>query len=147
MIKQINGLLGRFSYVSPLVLRIVVGIIMTAHGCDKLWSCFHPGQAGYAVTVSQFAALGIEPANIAAAMAGGGEFLGGLLVLMGLFTRIGALLVAGTMVVAIATVHLKGGLFAADGGFEYPLTLLAAAISLMVTGGGSILSIDSQMEA
>ncbi|MEZ4573762.1 MAG: hypothetical protein R2857_02340 [Vampirovibrionales bacterium] len=59
-----------------------------------------------------------------------------MLVLMGLFTRIGALLVAGTMVVAIATVHLKGGLFAADGGFE-SLTLLSAAISLMVTGAAA----------
>jgi putative oxidoreductase len=147
MIKQLNGMLGQFSHLSPLVLRLVVGVIMTAHGCDKLWGCFHPGQAGFSNTVAQFSGLGLEPATLTAAMAGGGEFLGGMLILLGLFTRLGALIVAGTMIVAIVTVHLKGGLFASDGGFEYPLTLLAGAISLAFTGAGPILSIDSQMDA
>ena len=56
--------------------------------------------------------------------------------MLGSGTRLGGMLISGTMVVAIITVHLQNGLFARDGGFEYPLVALAGAVSLICSGGG-----------
>lgn len=140
IVRKCNQWLSQYSYLSPFFLRVVVGVIMTAHGCDKLWGCFHGG--GLMETAKAFESMGLTPGILHAILGGGGEFVGGMLLLLGLFTRLGALLVAATMVVAIGVVHIQAGLFAMDGGFEYPLALLAASLSLLVSGGGSFMSAD-----
>ena len=78
--------------------------------------------------------LGLTPGMLWAALAGLGEFGGGLLVLLGLFTRLGALAIAIVMLVAILKVHW--GAFFMPTGIEYAASLFAAAVALLITGGG-----------
>lgn len=117
------------------ILRIVVGLVFAIHGGQKL---FVYGIDGVA---AGFAQLGLPLPYVAAILATAAEFGGGVALLLGLYTRWAAMPIAATMLVAIFHVHLKNGFFA-PGGFEYPLTLLAAAIALMSVGSGA-LSIDS----
>lgn len=124
----------RLLVFAPVLPRVALGVVFLAHGLDKLFGCF--GGGGLSETTQQFAELGLNPPQFQALMAGVMEALGGLFVLLGLFTRVGGAMIAATMVVAIVVVHGPNGLFARDGGFEYPLVALASAISLMLSGGG-----------
>lgn len=87
------------------------------------------------------ASIGLEPGVLMAFLAGSGEFFGGLFLLIGLLTRPAALVTAFTMIVAIFTVHIDNGLFMANNGYEFGLALLAATVSLLISGAGN-LSID-----
>lgn len=80
-----------------------------------------------------------------ASMAGGAEFFGGLLLIAGLFVRPAALMLAITMVVAIATVHLQNGLFMTNNGYEFSLALLVISVGLIYRGAGN-LSLDRLVE-
>jgi len=143
MLKQCAVLHSRLLPWAPLFTRLTLGVIFFAHGADKLFGWY--GGGGFKGTVSLMQNLHLEPAAFFAALSGGGELLGGILVFLGLLTPLGAFLIASTMVVAIATVHWEGGLFARDNGFEYPLTVLGAAISLIFSGAGSF-SLDSLLK-
>jgi putative oxidoreductase len=68
------------------------------------------------------------------------ELIGGLLVLFGFLTRVGAFFIGVTMLIAIIGVHW-GAFFANNKGFEYPLALLAMTLALLIAGGGQA-SID-----
>ncbi len=138
-IDFITHLMDQLAPWAPLSLRLALGVIFFAHGGQKLFGWF--GGEGFADTVSGFEQMGLCPGWFHAALGGGGESFGGLLVFLGLFTRFGAMLIAGTMVVAIVVVHGKNGLFAMNGGFEYPLCALSGALTLMLSGGGP-LSLD-----
>jgi putative oxidoreductase len=87
---------------------------------------------------------GIPVPTISAAVLIAVELLGGIALILGIGTRWVAVLLAFDMVVAILAVHLKNGFFMPHG-YEYPLTLLAASISLALTGGGRA-SLDSSLE-
>lgn len=65
------------------------------------------------------------------------ELLGALLFAAGLLTFVGAVLIAGAMIVAIITVHFKNGFWATGGGFEYNLILIAIVIGIALTGPGN----------
>ena len=69
------------------------------------------------------------------------ELLGGVLVGLGFLTRVGAFLIACVMLTAIMGVHLPGGFFQANRGYEYPMSLLAMALALLISGAGQA-SID-----
>ncbi len=97
---------GRLESLALTLLRISTGIIMAAHGWDKLQNLN--------ATVEQFGAMGIPKAGVYLAIAG--ELGGGLGLIVGLLTPIAAFGVFCTMAVAILHVHLKNGLFAKDGG-------------------------------
>lgn len=126
-----------------LAPRLVVGVVMAAHGAQKLFGWF--GGYGLEGTGGFFAnQLGLTPGVFWAAVAGGGEFFGGLLLILGLATRFAALTVAITMAVAIITVH--SGAFFAPAGMEFPLTLLATSLAFLMGGGGA-LSIDAKLSA
>ena len=88
------------------------------------------------------ASIGLEPGYLMALLAGSAEFFGGLALIFGLLARPAALLAAFTMLVAIVTVHLENGLFLSNNGYEFGLALLAAAVSIVFAGGGS-LSVDN----
>ncbi|PYQ30047.1 MAG: hypothetical protein DMF56_09995 [Acidobacteria bacterium] len=123
-----------------LVLRLIFGIVMAAHGAQKLFGWF--GGYGLNGTGGYFESLGFRPGRFFAFAAGASEFAGGLLVAIGLFGPIGPALVLATMIVAAITVHWKGGLFANSNGIELPLLYAAAAIAIGLTGPGA-LSLDA----
>ncbi|MCA2016172.1 DoxX family protein [Vibrio tritonius] len=122
--------------LAPLALRIPVGIIYMAHGSQKLfgWN----GGYGLQGTGQWMDSIGIHPGVLMAALAGSGEFFGGLLLLVGLLTRPAAAVTAFTMLVAIFSVHISHGLFLSNGGYEYGLALFAASLSLLFSGQGKV---------
>ncbi|MBD8511566.1 DoxX family protein [Photobacterium sp. 2_MG-2023] len=136
----IKRLLTSSDSVAPLALRVPAGIIFMAHGAQKLFGAF--GGYGLEGTGQWMASIGLEPGMLMAFLAGSGEFFGGLFILIGLLTRPAALVLAITMVVAIVSVHLPNGLFMSNGGYEFGLSLLAIAVSLVFSGAGK-LSADS----
>ncbi|CAM3491705.1 oxidoreductase [Psychrobacter glaciei] len=127
---------------AALILRVPIGLILAAHGAQKLFGWF--GGNGLAGTAQWLSSMGMEPGLLMAILAGGAEFFGGLALVLGLLTRPAALVAAFTMLVAIFSVHISNGLFAADGGYEYALVLMVALLALAVQGGGS-LSMDKAL--
>lgn len=125
---------------APLALRIPIGIILIAHGAQKLFGRF--GSYGLEGTGQWMASIGLTPGYLMALMAGSSEFFGGLFLLLGLLTRPTALVLSFTMVVAIFSVHIGNGLFLANNGYEFGLALLAATVSLAISGAGK-LSLDN----
>lgn len=121
-----------------LILRVVFGSIMAAHGTQKLFGWF--GGYGLDGTGGFFANLGFRPGKVFAALAGATEVAGGLLTALGLFGPVGPALIVSVMIVAAVTVHW-GKLFATENGIEVPLLYAAAALALALTGPGT-LSID-----
>ena len=125
---------------APVPLRLAVGLVMLAHGSQKLFGAF--GGHGLQATADMFASgLHLHPGILWASLAAGGEFFGGLGLLTGLATRIFGTVTTIIMAVAIITVH-NSAFFLASNGMEYPLTLLLASISLAIAGGGAF-SVDS----
>jgi putative oxidoreductase len=122
-----------------LLIRVVLGAIMAAHGAQKLFGWF--GGPGLAGTEGWLQSVGFRPARLHAVVVGLAEFGGGALLALGLLTPLGAAAVAGVMFVAIATVHWSNGFFNSSGGYEFNLLIAATAIALAITGPGEI-SID-----
>jgi putative oxidoreductase len=113
---------------------------MIAHGSQKVLGSFNgPGFKTYVAGNTPISFM--RPTWLWLAAAAFSEFGGGILVGLGFLTRVGAFFIACVMVTAIAGVHWPGGFFAANRGYEYPLTLLAMAIALLISGGGQA-SID-----
>ncbi len=111
------------------VLRVVVGIVFLMHGGQKL---FFMGFGGVAAFMGR---LGIPAPMLAAVVVTLVECLGGLALLLGLFSRWAAIPLAIDVAVAILVVHLPHGFFMPSG-FEFPLTLLAANVALAFLGSG-----------
>ena len=127
-----------------LPLRLGIGVVMAAHGAQKLFGWF--GGYGLEATGKFFSEnLGLEPGLLMAAMAGGTEFFGGILLILGLLTRVSGAALAGTMAVAIYTVH-PDAFFASNNGMEYPLTLLLGSLALAIGGAGRF-SLDGLLHA
>lgn len=119
------------------VLRVAVGAVFTAHGAQKLLVY------GLAGTAGAFSQIGIPLPTLSAAAATAAELLGGIALVLGLFTRLATLPLLGTMLVALVAVHAKNGFFLPEGG-EYVLTLLAALVTIRLAGPGA-LALDNLM--
>ena len=129
-----------WSDLGLLALRLTVGLLFIGHGAQKAFGAF--GGYGLAGTAGFLESLGLKPGRFWAALAAWGELVGGALVLLGLATPLGALLIAGSMAVAIAKVHGPKGLWNTNGGYEYNLVLTVAALALILIGPGR-LSLDA----
>jgi putative oxidoreductase len=130
--------------LDTLPLRVGAGAIFAAHGAQKLFGWF--GGYGLEGTAGWMASIGLEPGLLMAAMAGGAEFFGGLLLIAGLLVRPAALALAVAMIVAIVMVHLPNGLFMSNNGYEFGLALLVVSVALVFRGAGSF-SVDSALQA
>ncbi|MBW0149102.1 DoxX family protein [Marinobacter arenosus] len=119
---------------AALVLRVPVGLILAAHGAQKLFAWF--GGYGLEGTGQWMASIGLEPGYLMALLAGSAEFFGGLALAVGLLTRPAALVNAVAMLVAIFAVHIGNGLFMSNNGYEFALTLFVVSVALAIQGGG-----------
>ena len=120
--------------INSVLLRLPAALIFTAHGAQKLFGAF--GGYGLEGTAGWMESIGLTPGYLLALLAGSAEFFGGLALLLGLFVRPAALVLAFTMAVALFSVHAANGLFMANNGYEFALAMLAISAALTATGGG-----------
>jgi putative oxidoreductase len=114
-----------------MILRIAVGIVFLIHGGQKLFIY------GFAGVGASFAKMGIPMPEVMAVVVTLVEFLGGLALVLGLFTRWAALLLAINMLVAMFKVHFRAGFFLPQG-FEFTFVLAAANLALALAGPGNL---------
>ena len=120
--------------VGLLLIRIVVGGLLAAHGAQKLFGWF--GGHGLQGTAGFMDQLDMRPGRHMALAAGSSEFFGGLLLALGLVTPLAAVLIGSTMLVAALTAHAGKGPFATNGGWELPAINATVAIGLAFNGAG-----------
>jgi putative oxidoreductase len=118
-----------------LIGRMVLGVLMAAHGAQKLFGWF--GGYGLEGTGTFLEALGFRPGRTFALAAGLTEVASGALVAFGLLGPAGPALMLAIMIVAAVTVHWHNGLFAMTNGIELPLLYGAGAAALCLTGPGT----------
>lgn len=118
-----------------LVLRLLIGGTMAAHGAQKLFGMF--GGGGLDGTGPWLESIGFRPARRQALMAGGTELVGGLLLVVGLITPLAAAMVIGVMIVAAVAGHGGKGFFITRGGWEYCFVLAGGALVAACTGPGA----------
>lgn len=123
-----------------LVARVVFGLLMAAHGAQKLLGWF--GGYGLAATGQFMVQLGYSKGRFFATAASASEVVAGLLIAFGLLGPVGPAMVLGVMIVAAVTVHWANGIFSANNGIEVPLLFAAAGLALGLIGYGQF-SLDS----
>lgn len=116
-------MLKRYEYLAPVVLRLALGAVFIAHGLPKLLSP--------AMVAGFFGQLGLPAPYVTAIFIGLVEAVGGLLLIVGFGTRVAAALLAATMLVAILMAKRSTGFV---GGWEFEMVLLAASLSLVLSG-------------
>ena len=124
------------------VLRVIAGLTFAAHGSQKLFGWF--GGYGLAGVGQWMESIGLAPGYLMALLAGSAEFFGGLALVIGLLARPAAAVLAVTMLVAIASVHIANGFFMSNNGYEYALVLMAISLAVVLEGAGK-LSLDKRI--
>lgn len=119
-----------------LLARVLLGVILIAHGLQKFVS------NGIAGTTEMFTAVGVPMPQVSAVLAATIETVGGGLLVLGLLTPLAGVLVAAVMAGAFWFVHMGQGLFASDGGWELVAVIALAALTFAVTGPGRV-SLDA----
>lgn len=118
-----------------LILRLVAGLTLAAHGAQKLFGWF--GGPGISGTLQMQGRLGLKPAPLWAGMVILGEFGGGLSVAFGFLTPLGAAGMFAAMFMAIAKSHWKNGFWNGKRGLEFPLMLLTIGVATGIMGPGN----------
>jgi putative oxidoreductase len=117
-----------------LIIRVIAGLTMAAHGSQKLFGWFDgPGRRG---TAGMMEKLGFREPAVMASLAGLAEFAGGLGLALGFLTPLAAIAIVVVMLNAALTVHLRKGFWNTAGGYEYPLVMSAIAVGIAATGPG-----------
>ena len=119
-------------YAEP-ILRAALGVILIPHGMQKLFGAF--GGMGLAGNAALFDRLGYTPGIFWGTLVGCTEFIGGILLVIGLFTRFAAAAVVIFMIMAIHFTSAKGFFWGA-GGMEYPILIGAVALYFLIRGAG-----------
>jgi putative oxidoreductase len=114
-----------------LSVRVVVGVILMAHGAQKLFGAF--GGPGLEMIMGP---QGPGGGGIIGLLVAVGEFFGGLGLIVGILPRFSAAANIVTMLGAIALVHGRNGFFLADRGFEYNLALIGLLLPVLIAGPG-----------
>jgi putative oxidoreductase len=125
---------GRLQGYGIALIRIVTGIVFTMHGYQKIFVY------GFAGVQGAFTKMGVPMPMVSGPVIAFIEFFGGIALILGLLTRLAALGLAIDMLGAILLVHISKGFFAPMG-YEFPLTLCAIALALVLAGPGP-LSVD-----
>ena len=116
-------------------IRLGLGVVMVAHGAQKVLGSFSgPGFNAFTSGSTPFSFM--RPTWLWLGAAAFAELFGGILIIIGLFTRVGAFFIACVMLTAIVGVHWPN-FFARNRGFEYPLILLTMSLALLISGGGA----------
>lgn len=126
--------LHRFAGYAPLVIRVVVGIIMAAHGWQKL-------MGGPAAFGGFLESLGVPLPGLMAYVVILAELGGGILLILGLLSRWAGLLLTINLLVAVLLVKSGVGLIAAQGagaGAELDLALIAGFVTIVLVGPGKV---------
>src|SRR5713101_5906029 len=122
------------SDIGLLILRLAVGELLAGHGSQKLFGGFSgPGLKG---TAGWLESLGLTPGTPWAIVASTSEFGGGMLTTLGFLHPFGPLGTMGAMIMATAKAHWGKPIWASQGGAELPLTYIATAFALTLTGPG-----------
>jgi putative oxidoreductase len=140
-VPALGRIYERFGGCMLPMLRIVLGAILIPHGCQKLFGWF--GGMGFERFSGLFDQLGYKPGALWVTIVGLTELVGGIMLILGLFTRFAAAGVAIFMINAVWFTSAKGFFWTA-GGSEFSILILAVALVFLVRGGGE-LSIDSKM--
>jgi putative oxidoreductase len=127
-------------YGLPL-LRIVMGLILIPHGCQKAFGWF--GGLGFAKFTVIFDKIGWHPAAFWLTLVMLTEMIGGLCLVLGLFTRVAALAIVVFMINAVWFTSGKG-FFWTTGGAEYSILIGFVALVFLIHGAGK-LSLDQQL--
>ena len=140
-IPALGRIYERLSPCAAVALRICLGAILIPHGCQKLFGWF--GGAGLERFATIFANIGYKPGLFWVLVVALTEALGGLLLVLGLFTRVAALAVLIFMLNAIYVTSAKGFFWTA-GGLEYSLLIAFVALYFLIRGGGAC-SLDRKL--
>jgi putative oxidoreductase len=120
--------LDRLQPLALFVMRLALGAVMLGHGYHKVFGGLqHHAQFVHSLGLPAWTGY----------LSSFTEFFGGVLILLGLFTRVAAFAICIDLSVAIAKVHFRNGLMG-NGGYEFPLALAALALGLIFFGGGPI---------
>ncbi len=122
-------ILDRLKPLALLALRVVLGVILIAHGYPKVFGGHFHEHTMFIAKIGLPGWLGYFSA--------GTEFFGGMLLIVGLITRVVGLLFTIEMIVAISKIHFKNGL-TGSGGYEFPLSVGVIAFALIFLGAGPI---------
>ena len=129
-------MIARLSPIGLLIGRVVLGVVFIAHGWQKF------DENGMEATAQGFEGLGIPAPTLSAYFTVGAEIIGGAFLIVGALLPLVGLALAGVMLGAMFYVHMDGGFFSRDGGYEYVLLLAAVSIAIGFSGGGA-LALDS----
>ncbi len=132
-VPALGGIYSAVSEFAEPILRIALGGVLIPHGCQKLFGLF--GGMGLSGNAALFDRLGYNPGMFWGTLVGCTEFIGGILLVLGLFTRFAAAAVVIFMIVALKFTSAKG-FFWSNGGMEYPLLIGICALFFLIRGGG-----------
>ena len=122
------------------VTRSLLGLLFVGHGTQKLFGAFEG--PGLDKTAESFDAIGLQPGQTMAAVAGATETLGGSLLALGAFTPLASAMLTGVMTSAIKTVHWPKGPWVTKGGYEYNALIIATLFAITDVGPGPV-SVDA----